>query len=98
MKSSFFGQPEPGVKWSTMLVFVAGAVVGTAVAIVASPVNGRDARSYLKRQGRDVAHNVAEQGRKVWHEQVKRTAAAIDAGRRQTELSIRRRVDTALDA
>ena len=98
MKHVSFDRPEAGVAWTAVLPFAAGIAIGVAVALIAAPVSGRDARAYLKRQGHDAAHTVAVQGRKVWQEQVKRAAAAIDAGRRQTEMSIRRRVETALDA
>jgi len=98
MKHEFFERPEAGAAWNAVLPFAAGIAIGAAVALIAAPVSGRDARAYLKKQGRDAAHTVAAEGRKVWQEQVKRAAAAIDAGRRQTEMSIRRRVETALDA
>jgi len=78
MKQDLVEQPEFGIAWKAAGAFATGAVIGAAVAIAVAPSTGREARAYLKKQGREVARTVAEQGRKVWQEQVTRATTALD--------------------
>lgn len=97
MNRDFFTRRGSRVEWRPMLALVAGAAVGAAVALIATPVTGRQARAKLTRRSREAAHTVAEHGRTLWREQSDRVASAVDAGRREAASVIKRGVHSALD-
>ena len=80
---------EHRASWkSSLMLFVAGTAVGAATALIIAPANGRDARAYLRKQGRKVAHDVRTQS--------DRLASAVRAGREQLMSAVKERVDTAV--
>lgn len=54
------------------LWFMAGALAGTAAALLSAPASGRDARAYIGRRSREAAGDLGERGRQAMHEAVNR--------------------------
>lgn len=50
------------------LWFMAGALAGTAAALLFAPASGRDARAYIGRRSREAAGDLGERGRQAMHE------------------------------
>src|SRR6187397_3632691 len=53
---------------SGVMLFIAGAVVGAAAALILAPATGRDTRAFLNRRGKELADDVANRGKKLWDE------------------------------
>ena len=67
-----------------LVAFVAGAVVGAAVALLYAPATGEQTREYLgqrAREGRDRAAEAAKQGREIFNEQRENLATAFERAR-----------------
>src|SRR6185436_9587589 len=65
---------------SGALMFIAGAVVGAAAALILAPATGRDTRAFLNRRGREFADDVANRGKKLWDEHGDRISSAVRRG------------------
>ena len=65
-----------------IMLFIAGAVVGAAAALILAPATGRDTRAFINRRGKELADDVAERGKKLWDEHGDRITGA---GRRGYE-------------
>jgi gas vesicle protein len=63
-----------------MMLFLAGAVVGAAAALILAPATGRDTRAFLNRRGREFADDVANRGKKLWDEHGDRITSAVKRG------------------
>jgi len=69
---------------SVLLAFLLGAVSGAAVALLYTPVTGRETREYLgerAREGRERASQAAEKGRQVLNQGRDTLTSAIERGR-----------------
>lgn len=69
---------------SVLVAFMAGAVVGAAVALLFAPAAGKETREFLSekaREGRDKAVEAARQTREVLQRQRETIASAIERGR-----------------
>ena len=65
---------------SGMMLFIAGAVVGAAAALILAPAAGRDTRAFINRRGREFADDVANKGKKLWDEHGDRISTAVKRG------------------
>ena len=65
---------------SGVMLFVAGALVGAAAALIFAPATGADARAFLGRRGRELADDVAAHGKRLWDEHGDRVASAVKRG------------------
>ena len=63
-----------------VMMFIAGAVVGAAAALILAPATGRDTRAFLNRRGREFADDVANRGKKLWDEHGDRITTAVKRG------------------
>ena len=63
-----------------VMMFIAGAVVGAAAALILAPATGRDTRAFLNRRGREFADDVANRGKKLWDEHGDRISSAVRRG------------------
>jgi len=69
---------------SILLAFMLGAVAGAAVALLYTPVTGRETREFLgekAREGRDRAADAAAKGRDYLNQGRETLSNAIDRGR-----------------
>src|SRR5688500_5382568 len=57
-----------GRNGSGLMLFVAGAVIGAAAALILAPTTGRDARAAIGRRGKEISDDVATKGKKLWDE------------------------------
>ena len=65
---------------SGMMLFVAGAIVGAAAALIFAPATGADTRAFLGRRGRALADDVANRGKELWDEHGDRVTNAVKRG------------------
>lgn len=65
---------------SGLMLFVAGAAIGAAAALILAPTSGRDARAFINRRGRELADDVATKGKKLWDEHGDRITGAVRRG------------------
>lgn len=65
---------------SGIMLFVAGAIVGAAAALILAPATGRDTRAFLNRRSRELADDVASKGKKLWDEHGDRITSAVRKG------------------
>ena len=65
---------------SGMMLFIAGAVVGAAAALILAPATGSDTRAFINRRGREFADDVATRGKKMWDEHGDRITSAVRKG------------------
>jgi len=65
---------------SGVMMFVAGALVGAAAALIFAPATGADARAFLGRRGRELADDVAARGKDLWNEHGDRVTSAVKRG------------------
>jgi gas vesicle protein len=65
---------------SGMMLFIAGAVVGAAAALILAPATGSDTRAFINRRGRELADDVANRGKKLWDEHGDRITSAVRKG------------------
>jgi gas vesicle protein len=65
---------------SGIMLFVAGAVVGAAAALILAPATGRDTRAFLGRRSRELADDVTERSKKLWDEHGDRITTAVRHG------------------
>jgi len=76
---------------SGVMMFVAGALVGAAAALIFAPATGADARAFLGRRGRELADDVAARGKELaddvaargkelWNEHGDRVTSAVKRG------------------
>jgi gas vesicle protein len=65
---------------SGMMLFIAGAVVGAAAALILAPATGSDTRAFINRRGREFADDVANRGKKLWDEHGERITSAVRKG------------------
>ena len=63
-----------------MMLFIAGAVVGAAAALILAPAAGRDTRAFINRRGKEFADDVANKGKKLWDEHGDRITSAVRRG------------------
>jgi gas vesicle protein len=63
-----------------IMLFLAGAVVGAAAALILAPATGRDTRAFLNRRGREFADDVTNRGKKLWDEHGDRITSAVRRG------------------
>ena len=68
-----------------VMMFIAGAVVGAAAALILAPATGRDTRAFLNRRGREFADDVANRGKKLWDEHGDRITGAVRRGYEQAK-------------
>jgi gas vesicle protein len=67
-----------------LVAFMAGAIVGAAVALLYAPATGEETREYLgnrAREGRDRAAEAARQGREVFNAQRETLNTAFERAR-----------------
>ena len=65
---------------SGMMLFIAGAVVGAAAALILAPAKGSETREFINRRGREFADEVATKGKKLWDEHGDRIQSAVRRG------------------
>ena len=65
--------------------FALGMLSGAAVALLASPWNGRENRQMISRRARQVAGTISEEGRPFIDAQKQRIADAVDRGRTEVQ-------------
>jgi gas vesicle protein len=65
---------------SGLMLFVAGALVGAAAALIFAPKTGADTRAFLGRRSRELADDVAARGKQLWNEHGERVASAVKRG------------------
>jgi len=65
---------------SGVMMFVAGALVGAAAALIFAPSTGADARAFIGRRGRALADDVAARGKELWNEHGDRVTSAVKRG------------------
>jgi len=65
---------------SGVMMFVAGALVGAAAALIFAPATGADARAFIGRRGRELADDVAARGKDLWNEHGDRVTSAVKRG------------------
>ena len=65
---------------SGALLFIAGALVGAAAALILAPKTGRETREFLNRRGRELADDVTTRGKKLWDEHGDRITTAVRRG------------------
>jgi gas vesicle protein len=70
---------------SGAMLFIAGALVGAAAALILAPAAGRDTRAFLNRRGRELADDVTERGKKLWDEHGDRITGAVRKGYEQAK-------------
>jgi gas vesicle protein len=63
-----------------IMLFIAGAVVGAAAALILAPATGRDTRAFINRRGRELADDVTTKGKKLWDEHGDRITSAVRRG------------------
>ena len=63
-----------------IMLFIAGAVVGAAAALILAPATGRDTRAFINRRGKELADDVAKGGKKLWDEHGDRITGAVRRG------------------
>ena len=81
-------QYEPQGSWrSSIWMFVAGAAVGAAAALMMAPATGRESRDYVRRQSRRMADDVSAQADKL--------ASAARWGQEQATSAMHGAVDSA---
>ena len=68
-----------------IMLFLAGAVVGAAAALILAPATGRDTRAFLNRRGREFADDVTNRGKKLWDEHGDRITGAVRRGYEQAK-------------
>lgn len=82
-------EPQSSSSWrGSFFVFVAGAAIGAAAALMMAPASGRDSRAYLRRQSRKVADDVKGQADRV--------ASAVRRGSEQASSVVRETMDSAV--
>lgn len=70
----------------TFVAFVAGAIVGAAVALLFAPATGEETREFLgqrAKEGRDRATEAAKQGRELLNQQREKATTAFERAREQ---------------
>ncbi len=73
---------------TVVIAFVAGALIGAAVALLLAPATGEETRAYLgkrTREGRAKAADAARQGREVFARQRDQFAEAFQRARQGTQ-------------
>ena len=65
---------------SGVMLFIAGAVVGAAAALILAPAKGSETRAFINRRGREVADDVANRGKQLWDEHGDRITGAVRRG------------------
>ena len=63
-----------------MMLFLAGAVVGAAAALILAPAKGSETRAFLNRRGKELADDVTTKGKKLWDEHGDRITTAVRRG------------------
>ncbi len=80
---------DKGIGPGTLLVaFIAGAVTGSAIALLFAPATGEETREYLgqrAREGREKAEGLAQKGRELVERQRDTITSAIERGREAYE-------------
>jgi gas vesicle protein len=77
---------QQGSGGGTFLAFLAGAVVGAAVALLYAPATGDETREFLgqrAKEGKDRAAEAARQGREIVNEQREKMTTAFERAREQ---------------
>ena len=64
----------------SLSVFVIGAAIGAAAALIFAPASGRDTRAYLRRRGNELGQDAVERGRETWRSQSERVKSAVASG------------------
>ena len=67
------------------MLFIAGAVVGAAAALILAPSTGQDTRAFIGRRGKEFADDVADRGKKMWDEHGDRITGAVRRGYEQAK-------------
>jgi gas vesicle protein len=70
---------------SGIMLFIAGAVVGAAAALILAPATGRDTRAFINRRGKELADDVSTRGKKLWDEHGDRITGAVRRGYEQAK-------------
>ena len=70
---------------SGLMLYIAGAVVGAAAALIMAPAAGRDTRAFINRRGKELADDVADRGKKLWDEHGDRITGAVRRGYEQAK-------------
>jgi gas vesicle protein len=83
---------------SGALLFVAGAIVGAAAALIFAPTSGADTRAYLGRRSKELADDVASRGKELWNEHGERVTSAVKRGYEQATGTMRDSVNGATDS
>jgi gas vesicle protein len=82
---------------SGVMLFMAGALVGAAAALIFAPSTGADARAYLGRRSRELADDVATRGKELWNEHGDRVTSAVKRGYEQAKGTVRDSVNGATE-
>ena len=78
-------QPEEDQMSSRAAWFALGMLSGAAVALLASPWNGRESRQMISRRARQVAGTISQEGRPFIDAQKQRLADVVDRGRTEVQ-------------
>jgi gas vesicle protein len=62
------------------MLFIAGAVIGAAAALILAPATGRDTRAFIGRRGKEFADDMANRGKEMWREHGDRITSAVRRG------------------
>jgi len=77
---------QQGDGGGTFVAFVAGAIVGAAVALLFAPATGDETREFLgqrAKEGKDRAAEAARQGREIVNQQRENVTTAFERAREQ---------------
>ena len=80
------------------MLFLAGAAVGAAAALILAPATGRDARAFIGRRGREFADDVTNRGKKLWDEHGDRITSAVRKGYESATGAVSESVNGAADS
>lgn len=83
---------------SGVLMFLVGAAIGAAAALILAPATGADARAFLGRRSRELADDVATKGKQLWNEHGDRVASAVKKGYEHATGSTRTDVNGATES
>ena len=71
---------DSGNAVGSLSVFVIGAAIGAAAALIFAPASGRDTRAFLKRRGNELGRDAVDRGRETWRTQSDRVKTAVSSG------------------
>jgi gas vesicle protein len=83
---------------SGLMLFVAGAIVGAAAALILAPATGTETRAFLGRRGKEFADDVTTRGKQLWDEHGERVTSAVKQGYERAAGKVADAVNGAVDS